>query len=110
LIELLPFGRELVVSGRLARRFQIFGDRLLNAAPPVLVSLLDGVVAAKNLIGVPQARISGEVVERQAEPLGEANDRLVIGVDQLPAPFADLIVRPYRRRENIRPPIRFDAS
>ncbi len=97
LIELLPFGRELVVSGRFAGGFEILGDRLLNAAPPVLVSLLHGVVAAEQLVGVAQARISGEVVERQAEASGEADDRLVIGVDQLSAPFAHLIVRPYRR-------------
>ena len=97
LIELLPFGRELVVSRRFARGFEILGDRLLNAAPPILVRLLHGVVAAEKLVGVAQARISGEVVERQAEASGEANDRLVIGVDQLSAPFADLIVRPDRR-------------
>src|SRR3984957_15768460 len=93
LVELLPFGRELVVSRRFAGGLQILGDRLLNAAPPILVRLLHGVVAAENLVGVAQAGISGEVVQRQAKPSGEANDRLAIGVDKLAAPFADLIVR-----------------
>jgi hypothetical protein len=108
LIELLPFGREPVVSGRLARGFEILGDRSLNAASPVLVSLLDRVVAAENLVSVAQVRNPGEVVEGQAEASGEADDRLVIGIDQLAAQFADLIVRPDRgRREHAAPdPVR----
>src|SRR4029453_17477442 len=69
------------------------------------VGLGDGVAGAEHLVRVLGARCLGAVkVDRpETEAFREPEHGLMIGVDQLPAPLADLSVSPVSRRVRVNP-------
>ena len=103
-VERHPRRRPGLVGRLLTRRGEISPEERIHRLE-LTIGVGDRVGSAQHVEGVLRAgRLGGvEIQGPETEASGEPQDRLMIGVDELPAPLADLAVPPVARRVRVDP-------